>query len=394
MKDKNDETLSNQPEEKKTEIDRRRFLGTAGALAVGTLAGLSGGGAQLLAAGFQGGPRGNLGADPSNNSLRQKRTIVRVTIDIFSGRPNPVWILDEPLAKEVLRQIYAEPGVISPADQDRGVLGFRGLLLEIEGEDKLPWKIRLAGGFSKKESRGLEIAEQLIASLGRATVLPAHGEADRKAFEGLDLVTLVRQELNNVPLDGAAAPVDMSSPSSTAPVQKAANQVGGNNDVIYGWTTYNQGACLYEASGFNPSYWNASYVQPYNNCYNYATNRRTDTFAQPGRATGAGTTTMQCSTVANGAVSDQNLADPTCGASYLAPRDRMALVIWPGVDYHWYRRHNGTGNDEFWGHKPGSTAARNTDNSGRVIYNPETANRGGYTVFCGYFYSPSNVVIQ
>ena len=66
-------------------------------------------------------------------------------------------------------------------------------------------------------------------------------------------------------------------------VEKAANQVGGNNDVIYGWTTYNQGACLYEASGFNPTYWNASNVRPYNNCYNYATNRRTDTFAQPGR---------------------------------------------------------------------------------------------------------------
>ncbi len=382
MKDKNDETLSNQPEVKKTEIDRRRFLGTAGAVAVGALAGLSGGGAQLLA-----------GADPSNKPLRRKRLMVRVTIDIFSGRPNPVWILDEPLAKEVLRQISAEPGVISPADQDRGVLGFRGLLLEIEGEDKLPWRIRLAGGFSKQESRGLEIAEHLIASLGRATVLPAHGEADRKAFEGLDLETLVRQELNNVPLDGAAAPVDLSSPSPTAPVEKAANQLGGNNDVIYGWTTYTQGACLYEASGFNPTYWNASNVRPYNNCYNYATNRRTDTFAQPGRATGAGTSIMQCSTVANGAVSDNNLADPNCGASHLAPRDRMALVIWPNYDYHWYRRHNGSGNNEFWGHKPGSTAARNTDNSGWVIYNPETANRGGYTVFCGYFYSPSNVVI-
>ena len=152
MKDKNDETLSNQPEEKRTEIDRRRFLGTAGAVAAGALAGLSGGGAQLFAGEW--GPRGNLGG-----ADRRKRTMVRVTIDIFSGRPNPVWILDEPLAREVLRQISAEPGVISPADQDRGVLGFRGLLLDIEGEDQLPWKIRLAGGFSKQESRGLEIAE-------------------------------------------------------------------------------------------------------------------------------------------------------------------------------------------------------------------------------------------
>ena len=39
MKDKNDETLSNQPEEKRTEIDRRRFLGTAGAVAAGDVGG-------------------------------------------------------------------------------------------------------------------------------------------------------------------------------------------------------------------------------------------------------------------------------------------------------------------------------------------------------------------
>jgi hypothetical protein len=54
MRDKNkDEDQvpeSNQPEEEKTGVDRRRFLGSAGAVAVGALAGLSGGGAQLMAA--------------------------------------------------------------------------------------------------------------------------------------------------------------------------------------------------------------------------------------------------------------------------------------------------------------------------------------------------------
>lgn len=43
-------------EEEKAGFDRRRFIGTAGAVAVGALAGLSGGGAELMAARRPGGP--------------------------------------------------------------------------------------------------------------------------------------------------------------------------------------------------------------------------------------------------------------------------------------------------------------------------------------------------
>ena len=68
----------------------------------------------------------------------------------------------------------------------------------------------------------------------------------------------------------------------------------------------------------------------------------------------------------------------------------MALVVDPGYDYHWYRHQRGG----FWGHKPGSTAARNVDNSNVVIANPETCTRGGYTDFCGYFYAGRSVVIN
>jgi hypothetical protein len=68
----------------------------------------------------------------------------------------------------------------------------------------------------------------------------------------------------------------------------------------------------------------------------------------------------------------------------------MALVIDPGNDYHWYRHQRGG----FWGHKPGSTAARNVDNSNALVVNPETCNRGGYTDFCGYFYAGRSVVIN
>lgn len=64
----------------------------------------------------------------------------------------------------------------------------------------------------------------------------------------------------------------------------------------------------------------------------------------------------------------------------------MALVIAPNQDYHWYRQDR----DGRWTHKPGRTSATNVDNSGQIITNPETANRGAYTQFGGYFFSPSS----
>ena len=70
-----------------------------------------------------------------------------------------------------------------------------------------------------------------------------------------------------------------------------------------------------------------------------------------------------------------------------------ALVVWPGYDFHWYRLHT----NGFWGHKPGHTAARNTDNQGRVIggaLNPQNCNRGPYTAFCGYRFSPVGMRVQ
>lgn len=139
---------------------------------------------------------------------------------------------------------------------------------------------------------------------------------------------------------------------------------------------------------YEPWYWNdASTIQYNNNCYNYSNNHRTDTFAQPGRATGHQYTQLTVASVAAGATSDG--LEPT-NAWAISPtgKDKIALVIWPGVDYHWYRQDK----DGRWSHKPGGTKATNLDNSGALIYNPETANRGNYTVFGGYFFTPSDPV--
>lgn len=141
---------------------------------------------------------------------------------------------------------------------------------------------------------------------------------------------------------------------------------------------------------YTPSYWNdGGTVQFNNNCYNYSNNKRTDTFAQPGRAAGAMYTSLTCPEVTSGALADG--LDPLppsgdCPKGFCRKYAKLALVVAPGWDYHWYRLDK----NGMWTHKPGGTPATNLDNSGNPITNPETADRGPYTEFCGYFCSCSS----
>jgi len=149
-------------------------------------------------------------------------------------------------------------------------------------------------------------------------------------------------------------------------------------------------SCTIELGTFNPGFWNNDpTVRSHNNCYNYASNWRTNTFAQPGRGCGHMYTAITCEEVTRAALCDGMHRRFDCFPDSEKPRYLVALVVAPGpgfVDYHWYRKQKGG----FWGHKPGGTAARNTDESGVVITNPETADRGPYTQFCGYFYSSNS----
>ena len=137
---------------------------------------------------------------------------------------------------------------------------------------------------------------------------------------------------------------------------------------------------------YDPSLWNDNNgIQFNNNCYNYACNMQTNTFAQPGRATGHEYTSIDCTSVGQGAQSDGLVGtncDEGCGCGKCC--HLVALVIAPGPgfqDFHWYRRDR----DGNWSHKPGVSPARNVDNSGNTITDPRTADRGPYTQFCGCY---------
>jgi len=145
---------------------------------------------------------------------------------------------------------------------------------------------------------------------------------------------------------------------------------------------------------YQPAFWNdGGTIQRNNNCYNYGNNKRTDTFAQPGRATGAMyPLPIACVGVYNAAKVDglePLTASGTCPKNRCSEQDKVALVVSPVAwfnDYHWYRQDK----SNMWSHKPGRTRATDLDNSGNPISSPETANRGLYTDFCGYMCSCSN----
>lgn len=139
---------------------------------------------------------------------------------------------------------------------------------------------------------------------------------------------------------------------------------------------------------YEPHRWNepfqpgVSYGHQFeNNCYNYACNRATDSYAQPGYASGNWATVMECRPVTAGAVSDGLVTRPDGVQAAGNCAHTVALVMAPGYDYHWYRLDD----NGMWSHKVGPSPAQNTDANNNPISNPETAARGPYTVFCGYF---------
>lgn len=142
---------------------------------------------------------------------------------------------------------------------------------------------------------------------------------------------------------------------------------------------------------YEPQEWSTCRIA--NNCYNYANNRQTDTFAQPGN--GGGTTFNLYNQDVNQVISELRaaaIADglelTDAGSSSLTGKTKIALVLWPEQDFHWYRQDcNGR-----WSHKRGEDEPTNLDFQQNPILSPEAADRGPYTVFVGYFFTPSDAI--
>lgn len=292
---------------------------------------------------------------------------LKITLDIFSGRPNPELIVSDAEAKKVLdaiRPVANLKSLTAKSAKQPGNLGYRGIIVEQLGRatKTLPGRMHLTHNkLFSTESTG-EIDGQALESLvisqlskfrgiGNKKEFKIYLEQEMKRFKGLS-----GADLNPNPPD-PPEPADPVNPCACAP------------DADIAW-------------------WNDGGVkQGNNNCYNYACNYRTNTFAQPGLAAGQQYTSMSGCTVAagqrsvkEGAVLDQLIDKPTANNVCPGKGHLVALVIAPGHDFHWYRK----GPTGYWSHKPGSTAARNMDEAGKLITDPRTADRGSYTQFCTF----------
>lgn len=295
--------------------------------------------------------------------------MLQVTADVFSGRPNPTWVItDEVEAKATLKELVKERNVITASAPTEAGLGFRGLVIEPLNDEltrdlDLQTTIYLPVGPYAVSGRSAELAERLIDMMGRAEAAVAS--------EGEDVLTadvlksLLIRELER---DGRTS------------VQDQAGETEVTEEAISAAVS-----CTIELAPYNPGFWNNNpTILRNNNCYNYASNKRTDTFAQPGRGCGRMYSAITCPEVTRAALCDGLHRRYDCFPASESPRYFVALAVSPTIhDYHWYRKMK----EGFWGHKPGGTPVRNVDNSGRVIVDPATCNRGPYTTFCGYFYT-------
>lgn len=146
-------------------------------------------------------------------------------------------------------------------------------------------------------------------------------------------------------------------------------------------------------SGSELDYKGADWTSRNYNCYAYALNTKSHGFMQPGGSDGFHNRDNNYLTenyleymVGLDATNYNFIFEPIekfqkCDEGYY----KVALVIAPNFDYHWYRQNS----DGTWSHKQGQTPAQIYDASGDLIYDPDICNRnyeyGNYNVFCGFY---------
>ena len=295
--------------------------------------------------------------------------MVTVMLDMFSGRPNPSFELLPSETQTLFTAILANPQVISTKPA-ASILGFRGLEMVLDATSSarsgLPERFRIGDGAAEDPVGSAALAETMIRSI--------------PVELGTQLGTIApRTEPPLFVEENREAGVESTGQSDVGPTDTSTTL-----DVC----------CSYELGRYNPVFWNSpNSVRFNNNCYAYACNMRTDTYPQPGRHSKQPHQHTLASVIAS-ALSDGLARRDDCMPVERKPRWIVALVTKPdnclGWDYHWYRRQLGCN----WAHKPGQTLVTDRDQTGKVITDPKNCERGGYTVWGGYFWVPQTANIS
>jgi hypothetical protein len=281
---------------------------------------------------------------------------LKVMVDVFSGRPNPVVVLEGREEQEVLARLRPGKRPAKGAARPQSFLGYRGIQFELTGGRRrtLPSSFRLWHGVLVGEGLSAAAADPGFEAWFIGTDGPL-----RRLNLGAALHNLLEAErLRPHPKGG-----------------------DGDKDDRHERRRRHENERCECAPLYEPAWWNdGGWKQGNNNCYNYSTNYRSDTFAQPGLAAGAEYVSLSCPDVLAGAIADDLINVPKANNRCPKEGHLVALVVAPGSDFHWYRK----GRTGYWSHKPGGTQATNRDNSGHLITDPRTADRGYYVDFCTF----------
>ena len=219
--------------------------------------------------------------------------MLKIMADVFSGRPNPAWVLtDEPEARTILRELAQNRTLVAQAAPSEASLGFRGFFVELLSDElardvDLPTALYIAVSPGVASAKANELAERLIGVMTRAEAWSEAADVETLALDE-SLQTFLRAQFE---VSARTSVLDTESLPG-APPEAGSEAVAA-------------AACTIELSPYNPGFWNNDpTILRKNNCYNYASNKRTDTFAQPGRGCGRMYTAITCPEMTRAALCD------------------------------------------------------------------------------------------
>lgn len=311
--------------------------------------------------------------------------MLRVELDIFSGMPNPSWVLTEQEEKELLDRIIAQPNLMQSPDSAPDVLGYRGFTVYVEKEDDGAWSKAarsIAGELDLIDENTTKIKDAFVSgviwpSTFRIGSLESSVASEVISTSSWLLETSEKKDssVNDFLREVAKGTIDMQAISRAVASTEADAVMSPDGPGMSCRSNY--------FTGTNYSGWNSIWYIFRNNCYCFASNHRANKrYAAPGNRSLGYFPGLSYDNMRKGLFAD-GWRDG-CVTSRNLP---IACVVWKNQDFHFYRKVSSNG---VWGHKPGATKTKHTDDSNRTIYNPETCNRGPYKEWYGYYYQDNN----
>jgi hypothetical protein len=228
--------------------------------------------------------------------------MLEVELDVFSGVPNPTWILSPRQEAALYERLRADPKQISSAtgQNTRLGLGYRGLIVRRIKTDNGPWdkalaarraplpnEFRLGAGTSKKNP----VVDWLVKTAGPQGV-QLNDQVQEVVSRGVRLTPLLR---------GPADPKDKVDPKRI-PKAEIAPDTPYDPKAEHHETWW---ACPTNLFSANANFFNDPAHVTRNNCYCFASNHMPDIrYARPGRRGGRPANALTCGACIDGLRAD------------------------------------------------------------------------------------------